>query len=177
MSSLISISLLSLALVQSTRACEVLTEVSHTFYGYPDNDPPGPDILYDCGRGNIAGGVGTYDDPLTFATGTGEFEQCEIIYVPYLHKYLRNEDYCETCDKNWDNGIWHIDVWTGSADLNGMEGQIHCENSLTPPPLSIIRNPGDGLPVDQYPLYEADGRDASCNLDHVSVTFDREDYC
>lgn len=27
-----------------------------TFYGYPDNSPPGADIAYNCGRGNKAGG-------------------------------------------------------------------------------------------------------------------------
>lgn len=143
-----SLCLLFATRINAEKACKVLTGVTHTFYGYPDNDPPGANILYNCGRGNTAGGIGTYGDPLTFASGRGEFEECEIIYVPYLQKYLRHEDYCATCDKNWDKGTWHIDVWTGSTSANGQDHQISCENSLTPAPMSIVRSPGKGLPVD-----------------------------
>lgn len=42
-------------------------------------------------------GVGTYSNPLTFASASGEFSSCEIIYLPYLKKYLRYEDYCAQC--------------------------------------------------------------------------------
>ena len=45
-------------------------------------------------------GTGTYSDPLTFASGSGEFNTCEIIYVPYLKKYARYEDYCAQCSKS-----------------------------------------------------------------------------
>lgn len=38
-------------------ACNVVSDVQITFYGYPDNSPPGPDTAYNCGgRNNIAGG-------------------------------------------------------------------------------------------------------------------------
>ena len=37
-------------------ACSTPGNYIVTFYGYPDNDPPGPAIAYDCGRGNRAGG-------------------------------------------------------------------------------------------------------------------------
>lgn len=198
--------LVSFSLIRPIKGCEVIKNVSHTFYGYPDNDPPGPDILYDCGRGNTAGGVGTYDDPLTFASGSGEFEECEIIYVPYLQKYLRHEDYCEGCDKNWDDGKYHIDIWTGSASVDGKQEQIECENTLTPPPNSIIKDPAEDYPVDgefvflpflglplkaelvgchesgrtdsvtDSELYTASGT-GSCNVEHVFKTFDEETYC
>ena len=134
-------------------ACSEVPNVQVTFYGYPDNSPPGPDTAYDCGgRNNIAGGryfgiyelysqssnycsvpslasesfclsfrlfhllfplypfvskscprltpsigTGTYDDPLTFASDPNEYDQCEIIYLPYLQKYLRMEDECTQC--------------------------------------------------------------------------------
>lgn len=42
-------------------------------------------------------GVGTYNDPLTLASASGEFSSCEIIYLPYLKKYVRYEDYCAQC--------------------------------------------------------------------------------
>ncbi|PWY85094.1 hypothetical protein BO70DRAFT_265170, partial [Aspergillus heteromorphus CBS 117.55] len=127
-------------------------DVSHTFYGYPDNDPPGSAIAYDCGRGLTAAGTGTYDDPLTFASVPEEFDLCEIIYDPYLHKYLRHEDYCVQCDWDWDGSeAYHIDVWTGSNEISGGDDQIGCEIRLTPQdggPLGIMRNPTEDLPVD-----------------------------
>src|SRR5438094_683071 len=38
-----------------------------TFYGWADNDPPGDGIAYPT-RHTAAGGVGSYDDPITVAT-------------------------------------------------------------------------------------------------------------
>ena len=37
--------------------CSTQSDVTVTFYGYPDNSPPGPDIAYDCGRGYTASGA------------------------------------------------------------------------------------------------------------------------
>lgn len=114
-----------------------------TFYGAPDNDPPGPATAYSCGgRNYVAGGTGTYANPLTFATVPGEYTTCEIVYFPYLRKYLRMEDSCADCSRfdspyplspdvrnhyKWrtctdvsvatdlNNGKKHIYIWTGSA--------------------------------------------------------------
>lgn len=70
--------------------CYQFDKVEITFYGWPDNDPPSADTAYDCGgRNYIAGGSGTYEDPLSMASAEGEFSQCEIVYVPYLRKYVR----------------------------------------------------------------------------------------
>lgn len=39
-------------------ACSVDNDITITFYGFPDNDPPGATTAYNCGgRNNIAGGV------------------------------------------------------------------------------------------------------------------------
>ncbi|RAL15308.1 uncharacterized protein BO97DRAFT_207637 [Aspergillus homomorphus CBS 101889] len=65
----------------------IITDVTHTFYGFPDNDPPGSTIAYDCGRGDKASGTGTYDNPLTFATAQEPFDLCKVIYVPYPRKF------------------------------------------------------------------------------------------
>ncbi|KAL4891407.1 hypothetical protein BDV59DRAFT_182606 [Aspergillus ambiguus] len=144
---------LSLSLIVSVHQATAL-KVAQTFYGFPDNDPSGPRIVLDCGRGNEAGGIGTYDDPLTFATAPGPFEECETIYDPSLLKYLRYEDFCQTCDADWQSGKWHIDVWVGAKDFNGEGDQIACENKLTSPPQKhIVRDPDPDLPVDTTPLY------------------------
>ena len=37
------------------RACSTVSNVYHTFFGYPDNDPPGPAIAYTCGRSKAGG--------------------------------------------------------------------------------------------------------------------------
>lgn len=175
-------------------ACSTRSGVTTTFYGYPDNDPPGSATAYNCGRNYIAGGitsgtalhvardfdgalgVGTYKDPLTFASAAGEFSRCEVIYSPYLKKYLRYEDYCEQCSTcspeffsnasfpsikisstttnelppatDWKSGKYHIDIWTGSSTVNGGNNQIQCEDKLTPNPQSIVRQPPSNLPVD-----------------------------
>lgn len=39
-------------------ACSTRSGVTITFYGYPDNDPPGPGTAYNCGGRNYkAGGI------------------------------------------------------------------------------------------------------------------------
>ena len=98
----------------------------------PDISPAGALIAYDCGRGYTAGGSGTYDDPRTMATAPGEFDQCEVVWDPYIEKYLRFEDECDECTDDWNNGIYHIDIWTGSTTKDGGQDQIDCENELTP---------------------------------------------
>jgi len=82
-------------------ACSIQGSTTITFYGYPDNSPPGAGVAYDCGgRNKIAGGSGTYTDPVTFASAPGEFDKCEIIYLPYLEKYSRMEDTCTQCSRS-----------------------------------------------------------------------------
>lgn len=86
------------SLLGAAQGCSVVSNVKITFYGAPDNDPPGDATAYPCGSRNYhAGGTGAYNDPLTFATAPGEYDQCEIVYFPYLKKYIRMEDYCEQC--------------------------------------------------------------------------------
>lgn len=55
-SAVVAISLLASTAVVNA-ACSTRSNVITTFYGYPDNDPPGPATAYNCGgRNNIAGG-------------------------------------------------------------------------------------------------------------------------
>src|SRR5262245_15262186 len=82
----------------AAQACSVVTGVHVTFYGWADNSPAGDGVAYNCGGRNFhAGGTGTYANPLTFASAPGEYSQCEIVYSPYLKKYLRMEDSCDAC--------------------------------------------------------------------------------
>jgi hypothetical protein len=162
--------------VLSARSCTIVLSVQHTFYGFPDNDPPGPATAYDCGRNFTAGGTGTFSDPLTMASAEGQFEQCEIVYVPYLRKYVRYEDFCQQCTDDWELNIHHIDLWTGSPDQSGGDSQIDCENNLTPDnSLSIIRNPVPNLEVDATVLY--DPVTDVCETSHIDPAFNAGDFC
>ncbi|MDI1486200.1 MAG: hypothetical protein OHK93_005426 [Ramalina farinacea] len=127
----------SLSLAQS---CTVTSNTKITFFGWPDNGPPaGPDNAFDCGRGNgpdgqpIAGGTGSYDDPISLATATNNknLPKCGIVYIPQLRKYFRNEDDCEQCNTDWTNGgQYHVDLWTGSNQQDDGSALTNCENSL-----------------------------------------------
>ena len=109
----------SLLLVEAAAAVTVSPTLL-TFYGYPDNDPPSADIALDCGRGYTASGIsipgpgrtpviiptnscelltgtGTHANPLTAASAPGEFDPCEVLYIPYLRKYVIIEDTCAKC--------------------------------------------------------------------------------
>ncbi|KAF5862580.1 hypothetical protein ETB97_011484 [Aspergillus alliaceus] len=150
MNSLVSLSkagiLATLVAAAAAKSCNTESDFEVTFYGYADNDPPGADIAYDCGRGYKAGGTGTYSDPLTFATAPGEFAKCDIIYLPYLQKYLRFEDECEQCTSDYNDGKLHIDIWTGPTNSNGGSTLLKCEESLTPSASQIVvTNPPNGL--------------------------------
>ncbi|KAL1965122.1 hypothetical protein VTN77DRAFT_6035 [Rasamsonia byssochlamydoides] len=158
----------------SSAACKVQKNVQQTFYGYPDNSPPGASIAYtQCGRSE-AGGTGTYDDPLTMATASGELKVCEIVYAPYLKKYLRYEDECAQCETDWQSGEWHVDTWTGSSTQNGGQKQINCEDDLTPDAgQAIIRNPSKDLPVDTTALFS----NGKCQTSHTYPSYSTSTYC
>ena len=74
-------------------------ETTITFFGYPDNcDDTGcynDNTAYECSnpdgtdRGNIAGGDGSFNNPLSAAIQPGgNFQQCQIGYTTYLQKFL-----------------------------------------------------------------------------------------
>ncbi|KAI1429598.1 hypothetical protein F5Y12DRAFT_727050 [Xylaria sp. FL1777] len=152
-------------------ACSVTGNVKTTFYGVPDNDPAGSDaIAYSCSsRGFHAGGTGTYSDPVTFASKDGSvYAQCEIVYAPYLKKYIRHEDICGACS----TAQW-IDVFTGNSQ-NGGNAQINCEDALTPDAVqSVIRSPATNLAVDTTPLWSS----GTCNTGHIYPSYNTATYC
>lgn len=152
-----------IALPSTLASCGPIDDVTLTFYGWPDNSPPGSDNAFDCGRGKnadgnpMAGGSGTYDDPISFATATNNknLPECAVVYVPLLHKYFRNEDDCAQCLTDWDSkGEYHIDLWTGSNTAGGGQDQINCEDNLPGGSQTIILDPPNSLPVDTTPLYD-----------------------
>ncbi|KAF2007276.1 hypothetical protein P154DRAFT_402493, partial [Amniculicola lignicola CBS 123094] len=122
--------------------CYPFTNVTQAFYGFAENSWGGSTV-FNCGRVFAAGGTGSFDDPVTFAGSPGEFRLCEVVYNPYLRKYLRNEDYCS--HKNCPSGS--IMIWTGTS-VNGGSAQAACENKLAVKGQALVRNPARNLNVD-----------------------------
>lgn len=102
--------------------------VKVTFYGYPDNDDGqgnyGTDIIAHAlqwqGRDRhknaqgdaVAGGTGSFDDPITAAAGVGNtlMPPGTLVYIHGLKKYFLLEDDCADCSiEEW------IDLWIGAT--------------------------------------------------------------
>jgi 3D (Asp-Asp-Asp) domain-containing protein len=131
---------------------EMDTRVLVTFYGFVDNDPPGkaiayqhryfPDAVHD-----EAGGVGSYEDPITVAAKEGRWPIGTRMYVPYLKKYLVLEDTCANCREE------HIDVWMES-DGAFPDELLACEEEWTREQAEVEINPPKDREVDLKPFYQ-----------------------
>jgi hypothetical protein len=132
-----------------------------TLYGWPDNSPPGDAIAYPTDH-NVAGGTGTFDDPITFATDQDELPAGTVVYYPYLHRYFVMEDDCAECDQDWtgqgpDGGpnFYHIDLWIGGQNAQSDSDVINCEDDLTQNSAEVVVNPPSDEPVDTTPLFDS----------------------
>jgi 3D (Asp-Asp-Asp) domain-containing protein len=127
--------------------------VKVTFYGWPDNSPPGNSVAYPTPARPVAGGTGTYADPVSAAVRQGNplMPVGTILYVPGLKKYAIVDDVCVSCNSN----NW-VDLWVG-GDANSDPAAVRArEDALTGdetvPRLILIHAPA-GLPVDSAPLF------------------------
>jgi len=133
-----------------------------TFYGWPDNAPPGNKIAHPVIHKH-AGGDGTYCNPTTFATERRNDKQIPYgikIYVPFLKQYFIREDLCTTSGPPTGSGsngcylLW-FDLWIGGNAKSKKRAVFECERKLTPPTrVRVILWPHDGMPVAHAgPLY------------------------
>ncbi len=136
-----------------------------TFYGWPDNSPPGNKIAHGVIH-KRAGGDGTYCNPTTFATERANDKTIPYgikIYVPFLQQYFIREDLCAASGpkkgsgSNGCKGLW-FDLWIGGDAKSKAHDVIKCERELTPNgKVTVILYPKEGMPV-QYPgpIYQDD---------------------
>jgi len=133
-----------------------------TFYGWPDNSPPGNKIQHPIIHKH-AGGDGTYCNPTTFATERKNNKDIPYgikIYVPFLKQYFIREDLCAPSGpksgsgSNGCYGLW-FDLWIGGTKTSNKHAVIACEQKLTPNgKVSVILWPSSGMPVENPgPIY------------------------
>jgi hypothetical protein len=131
-----------------------------TFYGWPDNSPPGGAIAYPKSGGfstvhNVAGGTGTYADPITYATDMAELPVGTLVYAPVIKKYIVMEDDCAQCDTDWAGSKkWHIDVWMNSNAAANTSAVLACENQWTQTSTVVEVTPPPGRTVTTPPLFD-----------------------
>jgi hypothetical protein len=127
-----------------------------TFYGWPDNSPPGNKIAHPVLH-KVASGDGTYCNPTTFATEPKNDDEIPYgikIYVPFLEQYFIREDDCTHSGphrghgSNGCSGLW-FDLWIGGDKASIPHAVFWCEDHLTPSAkVQVVLNPQDGLPVE-----------------------------
>jgi hypothetical protein len=144
-----------------------------TFYGWPDNSPPGNQIAHPVIH-KRAGGDGTYCNPTTFATERANDKTVPYgikIYVPFIKQYFIREDLCAASGPTSGSGsqgchkLW-FDLWIGGTARSKPHDVIACERKLTPGnEVSVVLWPHDGMPVAHAgPIYrDHPSPDGSCD--------------
>jgi hypothetical protein len=135
-----------------------------TGYGYFDNTPPGSSAVSNPVLHSVAGGTGTYADPITVAVGHSTASGHDVLdypagtrfYIAGLHRYFIVEDSCgdgpdpqdEPCNNlsQADQGaqLW-LDIWTGGQ--GGSQSLSNSCSSQITRNYTVIRDPASNLPV------------------------------
>jgi hypothetical protein len=144
--------------------------VKVTFYGYPDNDDGsgnfGTNVIAHelTWQGHnrrtneqgdpIAGGAGTFEDPITAAASEGNtlMPPGTLVYIPRLKKYFLLEDNCASCSTE----AW-IDLWMESNAQSNPDVVLECEDNWTGDDTQLREiwiNPPTALEVDTTPFFD-----------------------
>jgi 3D (Asp-Asp-Asp) domain-containing protein len=99
-----------------------------------------PVVAYPQIHDGLAGGTGTFLDPITFAADPTIFAPGAMVYVPFLSRYFIMEDDCPGC-----TGATHLDLWMGGTVSDA--ALTACANSLSGNHAPIIENPRYGYAV------------------------------
>ncbi len=158
------------AQTQNQLSAECVWTAYVTSYTWWDNTPPGsPIIAFSSADGaptvhNIAGGIGTYQNPITVAVGhviengvdTPDYLPGTRFYVEDFKAYFMVEDTCGDGNtpqdmpchnlKTADPGaeVW-LDIWIDGRDVS-VEDSNSCARKLTRN-YRVIQNPSPSYPV------------------------------
>jgi hypothetical protein len=115
-----------------------------TGYGWPDNTPPSAEISNPVIH-SLAGGTGTFTDPITIAVGhsitsgkdTLDYPAGTKFYIPALQRYFITEDTCGDgnapqngpCHTGFQGKPW-LDAWVGGT-LAQTAATLACEDKIT----------------------------------------------
>ncbi|WP_337061973.1 hypothetical protein [Kineococcus sp. G2] len=134
-----------------TRAGEtVIDTVYTTGYTWYDNTPPGSSVISHPVVHEVAGGTGSYDDPVTLAVGHDLSSGLDVldlpagtrVYVPHVRRYFVVEDTCGDgpapqdgpCHQGRDvdgtgSTLW-LDLWLGGQGGAAADVQA-CARTVT----------------------------------------------
>lgn len=129
-----------------------------------DNTPAGSDIQFD---GTHSGGTGTYQDPISLASGyilngntpVFDYPIGTMFYIPNLQRYFVSSDECggdgnsnpanTPCHKSEMPPYPQVDLWAGNSTDKAV---LKCEDSITGIH-TLIENPVSTYPVTIGSLY------------------------
>lgn len=145
----------SLALAPAARADTVASskgeqriEAWITGYTYWDNTPPGSAAIARPTVHDQAGGIGTWDDPITLAVGRSKagwhYAPGTRMYLEELQKYAVVEDLCGACSKG-RKGRAHFDLYLGGQNTTARVARA-CAGKITAVH-SVVIHPAPDYPV------------------------------
>jgi hypothetical protein len=116
-------------------------------YSWQDNTPPGSSKVGEPVLHQVAGGTGTFADPITVATpghaGHQAWPPGTKFYLPTVQRYVVVED--SGAARQPEGTDTHLDMWIGGQDGTKAATDA-CENEFTGKVPAQV-NPPDGLPV------------------------------
>lgn len=134
-----------------------------TSYNWWDNNPPhSDDIAFPSTFHGVAGGLGTYNDPITVAADyssgtTMQFAPGTRFYIPHVRCYFIVEDLTgEQQDDNTAsfNTNPHLDMWSDGRTSTESNAAA-CMSSITAIGVLVIEDPASNYVVDPGPLSQA----------------------
>lgn len=136
-----------------------------TGYGWPDNTPASAAISNGVIH-TLAGGTGTYTDPITIAVGHSIIAGKDILdypagtkfYIPALKRYFIVEDTCGDgnspqngpCHTGYQGHVW-LDAWVGGTSAQAA-ATLACEDKITDLH-TVIQDPSANYTVVSGPIF------------------------
>jgi hypothetical protein len=120
-----------------------------TGYSYQDNTPRNSDKISGATIHRVAGGLGTYDDPITVAVPghSGRGAQLPIGTRVY-YKPFQFYGIVEDTGATKFSGTTHTDIWVDGRGFSASQAE-RCMDPVTKDSVQAILNPPPGLPTRQ----------------------------